>query len=161
MTSDQLIQGIVAANPTITAKALAEESRLSRQTVYEACKRLGITLQDGRRTKVISQPANTKAPKAQLSPNLVGAASEMTVCADLLRRGWPTYRACAATAAAAVIAEIGGKLHRIEVRTAQRQGNALRYGMPKNDVHYDILALVDPEGHITYKPAIESAHAIE
>lgn len=164
MTSDRRLQAAIDACPTITTKELAAVTQLSRQTVHDFCKRHGITLQDGRRKKASGPSITAVMPQPneirdRVSPHLVGASSEMAVCADLLRRGWPTYRACSPIAAAAVVVEIAGQLRRIEVRTAQRQGKSLRYAMPKNDVFYDILALVDGEGLITYKPSIEGATA--
>jgi hypothetical protein len=102
----------------------------------------------------VSNWTNHFGGERKLSSNFIGGASELTAAADLLRRGIPVYRSMTSVAAFDLVAEVGGELIRIEVRSAKRGSDGrLRFPMPA-EKRYDVLALVEPTGEVTYKPEL-------
>jgi hypothetical protein len=81
-----------------------------------------------------------------------GAASELVVCVDLIRRGYDVFRAVSPQCSCDLIAMKGINVFRVEVRTSQvlpnKKMRASRHGK------YDILALVR-EWEVVYDPPIE------
>lgn len=149
------IRAVIAENPSSTASAIAANVGVSRQRVHQLCKIGVITLPDGRRRGWSGKRANHFGVGKPLPPHFVGGASELSACADLLRRGVPVYRAVTFVSAADLIIDLQGELKRVEVRSAKRNGSgSLRYPMPVDRAMYDVLALVEPDGNVTYKPAI-------
>jgi predicted nucleic acid-binding Zn ribbon protein len=89
----------------------------------------------------------------------IGAAHELLVAADLLRRGYHVFRALSAACPADLVAYKGdcGDTLRIEVRTAlaRRDGSlyANRNAGPRD--RRDVMAHVSHAGRIEYTPEIE------
>lgn len=97
----------------------------------------------------------------KLPSTVIGGASELQCAADLLRRGVPVYRALTQCSSCDLVIDIDGNLVRVEVRSAKRNGGGqLRYPMPRDRLRYDVLALVEPDGRVTYQPDIFNAGAI-
>lgn len=156
MSALEKIHAALAVNPSASASDLALSSGVSRQRVHQICKAEGIVIADRRRREGRAKQWETHFGGGQkLSSLFVGGASELTAAADLLRRGIPVYRAVTFASAADLVIDKDGALLRIEVRSAKRsQNGALRYPMPADRARYDILALVEPDGKVTYKPDV-------
>jgi hypothetical protein len=159
MSKTDDILAAVRADKTITATALIERFAVSRQHIYALCKRHGLKLRRSLqrpRARPERKPTGHFGQAAgALSTHFIGGASELTACADLLRRGVPVYRAITFVSAADLIIDFRGKLIRVEVRSAKRNNNGpLRYQAPINRSRYEVLALVDGHGAVTYKPNI-------
>lgn len=156
MSALEEIRAALALNPSASAADLASEASISRQRVHQICKAEGIKLMDRRRRE--GRPAqwtNHFGGERKLSSHFIGGASELTAAADLLRRGIPVYRAVTFVSSADLVIDLDGDLLRVEVRSAKRnQDGSLRYPMPANRARYDILALVEPDGKVTYKPDV-------
>jgi hypothetical protein len=86
---------------------------------------------------------------AQSRAGRTGAASELVVCVDLIRRGYDVFRAVSAQCCCDLIAVKGINVLRVEVRTAHgtKGMSASKRG------HYDVLAVVR-EFNVSYKPTI-------
>ena len=149
-----IIKAALAEKPRSSALDLAKETGLTRQRVYQLCKEHGIKLVDKRFTRPVgAQWTNHFGGAEKLTSHFIGGASELTACADLLRRGVPVYRALTFVSAAALVMDLGGRLLRVEVKSAKRtQKGTLTYQSPYYPDRYDILALVEPDGSVTYKP---------
>lgn len=156
MTLIDRIQTIISTNTNISASELAENLGVSRQRVYQICSKHGIKF-----NKTIGRKIGEKSWADQfgntnrLPSNFIGNASELTVAADLLRHGIPVYRALTQSSSCDLIVDVDGSLLRIEVRSAKRNiDGVLRYAMPADRNRYDVLALVESNCTITYKPEI-------
>ena len=91
-------------------------------------------------------------PSRTLGSNAVGAARELIVAADLILRGYPTFRSITYTDPWDLVAEIGGRLARVNVRTASRRSDgSLVCATPAS--RFDILALVCGSD-IEYRPSL-------
>lgn len=160
------IKALLEDNPSATTAEVAAALGVSRQNIYTIVKREGIKLARGRqRCGPISAAERerrwpggrrhdrTTADGMRLATAVVGGASELIVCADLLLRGAAVYRSVAYHCMADLVADIGGRLLRVEVRSARRtvQGH-LRYPSPGPDRVFDVLALVDRDRCVTYRP---------
>jgi len=153
MSAIEEIKQILVADADSTAASIAAKIGVSRQRVHQICKANGIALADGRRRGGSATWINHFGGHEALSSHFVGGASELTTCADLLRRGIPVYRAVTFVSAADLVIDFRGSLLRVEVKSAKRNNsNSLRYPMPADRSRYDILALVEPSGAVTYKP---------
>jgi hypothetical protein len=87
-----------------------------------------------------------------LPSNFIGAASELQCAADLLRRGVHVFRSLTPCSGSDLVMDLAGELLRVEVRSAKRNGSGqLTYPRPA-EVRYDVLALVEPDGRVTYQP---------
>lgn len=75
----------------------------------------------------------------------VGAEKEMVVCADLLRHGFEVFRAISGTASFDLVASLGKKLFRIEVKS---ETTAEKYMSHSHKA--DILAIVKKDRSIVY-----------
>lgn len=153
MSAIEQIKQILAEDADSTAAIIATKIGVSRQRVHQICKAAGVTLFDGRRRGGSAAWSNHFGGPEVLSSHFVGGASELTACADLLRRGIPVYRAVTFVSAADLVIDFRGALLRVEVKSAKRNNsNSLRYPMPADRSRYDILALVESNGAVTYKP---------
>ena len=145
----------VAENPSITASELAEKFKVSRQYISLIKKANNIKLRRSGLKDRSRVWTNHFGGEVKLSSHFIGGASELTAAADLLRRGVPVYRALTFVGKADLIADFDDKLLRIEVKSAKRYSDGgLRYGMPVDKKRYDVLALVEPSGVVTYKPDV-------
>lgn len=150
-----IIKNALVENPDLSAIELAGIAGITRQYVYDLCRKHGVLLRDARHTAEAKEWANHFGGNKRLTSHFIGGASELFAAADLLRRGIPVYRALTFLSAADMIADIGGRLIRIEVKSARRNKNgSLRYSPPYDHARYDVLALVEPNGFVTYKPGL-------
>lgn len=156
MSALEKIRAALADAPNSSAAELATVAGISRQRVHQICKAAGIVLVDRRRRGgEPRQWANHFGGEKKLPSHFIGGASELTAAADLLRRGIPVYRAVTFVSSADLVIDRDGRLLRIEVRSAKRnQDGSLRYPMPANRARYDVLALIEPDGKVTYKPDV-------
>lgn len=100
---------------------------------------------------------NERSPYARIiPPSSVGAAHEMIVAADLIKRGFDVYRSVSASSRADIIIVHGARMLRVEVTTGVRNmgRNPKRpfSWPPKVAAHHDILAVVLHPGTIHYSP---------
>jgi len=162
MSARDTIVAMLRDRRGVTAKELAEGAGVTRQRVSQVLKELGVTIRKGRR---VSHPSRrrgarirtdtSRRPGSELGSHFVGGASELTAAAALLRRGIPVYRALTFCSACDLIIEMGGKLLRVEVRSARRSRTGhLAYPVPADRVRYDVLALVERDGTVTFKPSL-------
>lgn len=94
-----------------------------------------------------------------VSRNHLGAASEMVVAADLLRRGYPVFRSMTHQSPFDLVVMVGSKLYRVEVKTGYKDRNGRIYSghtFEKALVgRFDVLAEV-VGAEVAYKPRLES-----
>lgn len=89
-----------------------------------------------------------------LSTGTVGACHELLVCADLIRRGWSVYRALSPAASCDMLALFEDRIFRVEVTTGVR-GDRGELKMPAKDAaRFDLLAVVERSGNISYFPEL-------
>lgn len=145
---------MLGADPTVSAKAIAAKLNVSTQSVYATAKKHGLQIV----SRPLGRPGKDRVwtghfgSEKKLSSQFIGGTAEMFVCADLLRRGIPTYRAITAHSSADLVADLNGTLCRIEVKSARRNVNGtLSYSAPMPE-RFDILALVDRQGVVEYRP---------
>ena len=96
----------------------------------------------------------------QMNPNrcasrngATGAAHEMLVCADLLRKGYHVFRSVAPDGACDIIILQGKSVLRIEVKTSYKNRNGA-IGWPnvsRQADRHDVLAVV-VDGELHYRP---------
>lgn len=157
---------LLSENPSRTISEIAALVGVTRQRVSQICAANGIKAKDGRRG---AKPRKAPIPGGwknhfggphALSSHFIGGASELCACADLLRKGVPVYRAVTFVSSADLIIDCRGRLMRVEVRSAKRNSSgSLRYPVPSDKTRYDVLALVEGTGAVTYKPDIFSESA--
>ncbi|KQO78140.1 hypothetical protein ASF36_13990 [Methylobacterium sp. Leaf90] len=159
MSARDRILAALAADPKLTARDLAERLEISKQRVHQILRDAGMKAAPsirGRRPITTARHAegrmNGLGSLGRLAPSFVGAAQELVVCVDLMRRGAHVYRAMSHASPADLIAAIGDRLLRIEVRSGRRNTEGrLSYSQPQAG-RYDVLAVVEPDGAVTYKP---------
>lgn len=131
-----------------TFRPLGRPRGALRRYCSEACQRL-----DNYQRRYLT-PAST------LPTGTSGAISELIAGADLLRRGYDVFRALSPACSCDLIAQRGGELLRIEVRTGRRlAAGGLDYSKNATDAgrfdHYCIV--VDAGKEIVYVPALDGA----
>lgn len=153
MTSTiDLVRAARAKNPDAAAADMAREIGVSRERIRQALVKLGLP------TRVRKGPAIPLNPDERpalhdLPPHILTSVCETLVCADLLARGWDTYRSIDPHAACALVALRDDRVIRVAVRPVKMvAGTAKRIGALHGQ--YDTLALVWPEGQIEYQPAL-------
>ena len=84
----------------------------------------------------------------------IGAEGEMLVTLDLMRTGWEVFRAVSPTATVDLIAMRDGLVSRIEVTKGTRKGSThwLKWS-PHDAARFDVLAVWESDGRITYIPS--------
>ncbi len=92
-----------------------------------------------------------------VSPGSVGAAHELLVCADVLKRGWTVYRNVSPHGDADLVIAKGETMLRVEVTTAVRYHTGTVNYPPKDAHKHDLLVLVFHDGTIEYRPALPVA----
>lgn len=80
-----------------------------------------------------------------------GAASELFICADLLRKGYEVFRAQSPTCSCDLIAMRGTILYRVEVKSGHYRREGVIGPVATAHDRYDILAVVMPDNIIMYK----------
>lgn len=146
----------VAENPQITTSTLARWLGISREQVVDLCKEHNINL---KRPLPFERRINreTQYGYGRHSPSVRGEAGELSVCADLLRRGVSVYKAVCRAGAVDLVGDVDGHLLRFEVRTGTKRvdGKGWSYQTPADNTAYDVLALVTSDcSDIAYKPPI-------
>lgn len=152
-TSEQLRE-MVEENPATTASIAAAELGVSKQRISQIAKKDGIKLRDGRMDKASVRDrkwCNHWGGDERLSSNFIGGASELIAASDLLRHGIPVYRALTSVSSCDLIADVDGTLLRVEVKSARLNNGRLTFGGVRH-CRYDVLALVDQRGDVTYRP---------
>jgi hypothetical protein len=155
MNTAEQLRELIKSNPATTVAIAAAALGVSRQRISQIAKKDGLTLRDGRMDKASArdkQWRNHWGGTDKLSSHFIGGACELLTAADLLRRGIPVYRAATFLSSCDLIADVDGVLLRIEVRSArQREDGRLAFPPPKKG-RYDVIALVDQHGRVTYRP---------
>lgn len=98
-------------------------------------------------------------PPLGRSQSTVGAISELTVCVDLLRRGYDVFRAVDPSCPCDLVALGHGHVLRIEVKTGRRSRGGEVYcsrNQAQRDRH-DVLAIVTSDGVVRYEPELPTA----
>ncbi len=104
---------------------------------------------------IANRVASRRRPGA-IAPGSVGAAHELMVCADLLKRGWSVFRNVSPHGDADLVIFCGETMHRVEVTTAVRAVNGAAIFPPKDAAKFSVLVLVFHDGTIEYRPALEA-----
>jgi hypothetical protein len=86
-------------------------------------------------------PEGLGQPMEAYSSGTTGAASELIVCAELMRLGFNVFRCESPHAPFDLIAYRDGRFLRVEVKTVSLQKTAPTFAVPKND-EWDLVALV-------------------
>jgi hypothetical protein len=87
-----------------------------------------------------------------LSTGTIGSIGELRVCADLLRRGFNTFRAVSTNCWTDLVVEISSKFQSLEVKTGHRTiSGSLSFPRPRAKTN--ILAIVLPN-EIIYRPEL-------
>ena len=144
------------ADPSLTTKELAARFEVSRQRAHQIALEAGLRpARPGSRAKLrVGGQAQHDglAGASQVAPAFVSAAQELVVSVDLMKRGAHVYRAISHLSPADLVACVGDKMVRIQVRSGRRLANgSLSYSQPAAG-QYDVLAVVDPGNLVTYKP---------
>lgn len=97
--------------------------------------------------------AKQQRPKGQkLSAVEIGSVGELLVCADLLAKGFPTYRSVSHVAPCDILFMDGEKVVRVEVKNVEYQeGRHARVVLRRNMGQFDVLAIIERDGTITYR----------
>lgn len=90
----------------------------------------------------------------EMCPGDVGAAHEMLVCVDLLRKGYQVYRSVSPSASFDLAVFRQGELTAVEVTTGLYSPQGGIVHPPKDTSRFDVLAVVMRDGKIIYKPDI-------
>lgn len=87
-----------------------------------------------------------------VSTGTIGAAHELVVCVDLMRKGKHVFRSQSPACPCDLIFIDGCSIFRVEVRTARRKddGRLLYPPVKPEENRFDILAVVTYDGHIIY-----------
>lgn len=98
--------------------------------------------------------ARDRTPMSHLNASEIGAWAEMVAASDLLRRGYQVFRAVSPSAPCDFVVVIENRCCRVEVKTAHRKKRGgLMFAQKDFDASkHDVLALVTPDGHVTYIP---------
>lgn len=92
-------------------------------------------------------PEGLGQPTGAYSSGTTGAASELIVCAELMRLGFHVFRCESPHAPFDLIAYRDGQFLRVEVKTVSLQKTGPTFGLPKND-EWDLLAIVSKLGEV-------------
>jgi hypothetical protein len=90
------------------------------------------------------------------SPGSIGAAHEMLVCVDLLRRGYHVYRSVSPSAIFDLVVFRGDEMLSVEVTTGRYSPQGGIAHSPKDSSKFDVLAVVMRDGKIIYQPDISA-----
>jgi hypothetical protein len=162
MSTTDALSAALKADPSLTARDLAERFGISKQRVHQALASAEVKAAQAPRgpRRPAGEGSRCHAPAwtnglgspGKLPTSVIGAALEMLVAADLMKRGAYVYRALSHTCPADMIAWMGERLIRVEVRAGRRDAAGRLSYSPPDASRYDVLAVVDPDGLIVYKP---------
>jgi ribosomal protein S27AE len=89
--------------------------------------------------------------EVKLPPGSIGSISELFVCSDILSKGWYAFHSVTPNGPCDVIALVGTRAVRVEVRT----GGGKRRNIPRH--LFDVLAIVNyRDGSVLYRPPLET-----
>ena len=102
------------------------------------------------------RPAKRKLKKAagSVCPSTVGAANELLVAGDLMRRGVHVFRALSPSCICDLVAIHGGKVFRVEVTTGLISCSGTLSWNRRDHSRFDVLALVVAGTEIRYVPDV-------
>lgn len=95
---------------------------------------------------------HTKLHFNTISTPTKGTIAELQISIDLLKRGFPVFRALSPSCPCDLAIVVDGKLLRIEVTSAKQGPNGRPYYSKHNPENFDVLALVFDSGKIQYIP---------
>lgn len=153
----------IAANPRATQAEAADHFNVSRQRISTLCKTLGVKMIHAGAVRDWSQPVEGKSILGRVITHRQGdcgsrgAAAELLVCVDLLDRGIHVFRAQAPNTPCDLIALIGEKSVKIEVKSSKMTATGKPF-IPKAGLKnktFDAVALVVPGAGIEYHPEID------
>ena len=91
-----------------------------------------------------------------LTKGVRGALSELTVCSDLLLRGFEVFRAVFPTASCDLLVMRKNKIYRVEVKTVKAFKDSIAMPTYLNESKFDIVAFVVKDINvIIYNPKLE------
>lgn len=143
----------------LPASAIARQLGVSRQHIYQVCKKEGIALLRYHEWAAVDRPR--RRPKARLitggvpqeiSHAVAGAISELLVAADLMARGWQVFRPLTAATGHDIIAVRKDTILTIEVRSAHANNSGRLIYNKKADcksAHYGLVVTGRP---VAYEP---------
>lgn len=102
----------------------------------------------------------TPSTTTNLLKGHLGAAGEITVCADLLRKGYSVFRSVAFDSPYDLVISSGRKMYRVEVKTSRRRkrSRTIQSGLAGRQKGIaDFLAIALEDGEIVYKPSLPDA----
>lgn len=103
-----------------------------------------------------AKPMRTMGTDLGLAKSTVGAVSELSVCVDLMKRGFHTFRALSAHCPCdLMIFKTNGPTLRVEVKSGTISADGRRAYVPPTNDQFDVLALVYPDGVIEYRPPLD------
>lgn len=149
-------------NPQATARELADALGVSRQRIYQALSRYGITPQRPR-SPAVKKPPSPPMPTlggacAPLSHTTCGTISELVAAADLLARGYHVYIPLVRHRGHDLIAvSRAGKILTVEVRGGRKgaSGQRVYNAIAQRHMKSDLLAIVIAGEPVEYKPPFE------
>lgn len=144
MNTTEMVRAARERNPNAKASEISDELGISRARVGQILKSLGLP------TRVFAPRTRTAAANRyrygiSIPSGMSGSVSELEVCADLMKRGFPAFRSVSYCSSCDVITIINGRCIQIEVRSS-KNGKCATHGT------YDCLAAVEPDGTIVYHP---------
>ena len=91
----------------------------------------------------------------------IGAEGELRVTVDLMGKGYEVYRAMSPSASVDLIVLKDSKALRVEVTKGNRKGNpeVLKWA-PHNALRFDVLAVWEADGKITYMGSLLATESI-
>jgi len=95
-------------------------------------------------------------PDLKLNTGIMGAIGELSVCVDLLKRGYEVFRSVSATCSCDLAMIKNHKLYRIEVKTGYLLANGkLCSSQDRSSQKFDFLAIINPHtNEIIYEPEL-------
>jgi hypothetical protein len=84
----------------------------------------------------------------------IGALGEILVIHDLMSKGYEMFRAISPCSTCDMVALRDGRLFRVEATKGKRSSKRLNWSH-HDPARYDLLAVWEENGSITYSPALE------
>ena len=146
-------------DPKLTARELAEMSGTTRANVYQVLRKYGL--------KAAVAPLvalhETRKPASErrlmlngsfMTSSFRGDISEYAVVRDFMVRGYHVYKSATGNAPFDMVAYDGKTMLRVEVRSGKRDKAGTLTTNHGNKDLYDVLAVVEIGGEITYYPRL-------
>jgi PD-(D/E)XK nuclease superfamily protein len=132
------------ASVCLGCACLIPPQRLKRHAKYcnNAC----------RRQFVLQEQQNSRLYVLS-NKGITGAIAELTVCADLLGRGYEVFRAVSQSASCDLIIMRHGQMQRVEVKMGTIHPRTGRLSYAGDQIRADIVAVLSKAG-ITYLPSL-------